>query len=167
MNRGLEIPKVKDILVEKVIAFLSDHSALEVIKTFNERHISSAPVINENKEVIGYISESDLMKCMANCLFFDEQSNPSVESIMNKDILVANAEWDLFELDNFFLSKNIKSAPVIDGLGHLAGIVTRRDTLKELEKLLSERSKYKKDLKTPVELNPYQKIKMFIDNSRT
>ena len=164
MNRGLEIPKVKDILVEKVIAFQPDHSTLAVINVFNERRISSAPVVNEKKEIVGYISESDLMKCVANCLFFDEQKNTTVESIMSKNVLAANSNWDIFELDNFFISKHIKSAPVIDEDGHLAWIITRRDTLKALEKLMVKRATYKTELKNPIELSPYQTIKIALAN---
>ena len=164
MNRGLEIPKVKDILIRKVIAFKPDFTNIDVIQAFNEHRISSAPVINESNEVIGYLSESDSIKCMGNCLFFDEQRNPTIESIMSKNVLLANSDWDIFELDHFFIQNHIRSAPVVDSSNHLQGIVSRRDALKALEKIMKERSDYKKGIQEPIELNMYDKIKMLVEN---
>ena len=162
MNRGLDLPKVKDILNKKVIAFQPDFSTLDVIKGFNEYRISSAPVINENNEVVGFISEGDSIKCMGNCLFYDESRNRTVGDIMTKEVAVADPNWDLFELENFFVSKHIRTAPVVDSDNHLVGIVTRRDALKALEKVLHAREDYKKEIKTPIELNLHERMRMII-----
>ncbi len=164
MMMNLEIPKVKDITVKKVIAFKPDHATSDIIRIFNEYRISSAPVVNDSNEVIGFVSESDSMKCMGNCLFFDEQRNPTVESIMSKKIYSANSEWDIFELDNFFIKNHIRSAPVVDNEGHLIGIVTRRDALLSLQRLLEERSDYKRNLKEPIELSMHQKLMVKLKN---
>lgn len=69
MKRGLEVPKVQDILTKKVIAFRPDFSTLDAIKGFNQFRISSAPVVNESNEVVGFLSEGDSIKCLGNCLF--------------------------------------------------------------------------------------------------
>lgn len=162
MDRGLDVPMVKDILIKNVIAFSSESSPLDAIRGFNKYKISSAPVINDKQEVIGFLSESDTIRCISNCLFYDEKRNPLVETIMSKEIFKANPEWDVFELENFFVSKHIRTAPVVDSENHLVGIVTRRDALHALEKVLHVREEYKKEIKTPVELNLQDKLKMAI-----
>jgi CBS domain-containing protein len=166
MNRGLNVPRVKDILTQNVVAFNINFSISDVIKIFDEYRISSAPVINNANEVVGYFSENDSIKSLGNCLFFDEQRNSTIESIMATIFYSAKPEWDIFELDSFFISKSIGSAPVIDSDNHLVGVVTRRDALKALEKIVFERADYKKQIKDPIKLSTNQKIKVIIDNSQ-
>ena len=163
MQSKVNIPKVKDILIKKVQAFRASSSTLEAVQGLNEHRISSAPVINEQDEIVGFLSESDLIKCMANCIFYDESRNPTIESIMSRDVAVADSDWDIFELENFFISKGIRSAPVIDSDNHLIGIVTRRDALIALEKAMHDIQEHKTEIKTPVELNLHQRIRMILN----
>lgn len=163
MERKLEIPKVKDILIEKVIAFKPEFTTVDATKWFNEYRISTAPVVNDQNEVIGYLSESDCIKCLSNCLYFDESRNRTIDLIMSKDVSMAEGEWDVFELEDFFVSNHLRSAPVIDSKNHLIGIVTRRDVLMALEKCMEGRQEYKKDIKTPVELDMRERIKIIVN----
>jgi len=164
MDRKLEIPKVKDILTKKVIAFKEDFTVFEAIEIFNKYRISSAPVVNEQNEVVGYLSESDCIKCMSNCLFYDERRDRSISSIMSKDVQAVSGEWDIFELESFFIDKNLKSAPVINSGKHLDGIITRRDAMTSLEKIMHSREDYKANQKKPVELNTQELIKVIMIN---
>jgi predicted transcriptional regulator len=162
VDRGLKVPLVSEVLTSKVIAFRENFTTIDVVKAFNGYRISSAPVVNEQNEVVGYVSESDLIKCLGNCLFFDEQRNPTVDSIMSKEVLAVSPNWDLFELDNFFISNKVRSAPVVDNENHIIGVVTRRDALRALERVMLKRDEYIKDLKDPIELSMNQKIKLQI-----
>jgi predicted transcriptional regulator len=163
MDRKLETPKVKDILVKKVIAFRPDFTSIDAIKCFIEYKISTAPVVNENNEVIGYLSESDCIKCLSNCLFYDETRNRTIDLIMSKEVAVAEGTWDIFKLETFFVSNHLRSAPVVDSGNHLVGIVTRKDALLALEKCMQERQEYKSEIKTPIELNMRERIKMIVN----
>ena len=163
MDRGLNIPKVRDILNKKVIALETDFSVLDVVHIFNKFRISSAPVVNTEKEVVGYISEIDFLNCLGSCLFFDESRNPTIASIMATNVQHANSEWDIFELDKFFFNNHIRSAPVIDSGNHLAGIITRRDALRALEEIIKKRDGYKKEIKKPIDLSPSNRIKMILN----
>lgn len=108
MDRQLETPKVKDIFIKKVIAFRPDFTIFDAIRNFNKFNISAAPVVTENNEVIGYLSESDCIKCMSNCLFYDEARNDTIDLIMNKNVALAESEWDIFELESFFCFKSFE-----------------------------------------------------------
>jgi len=163
MDRKLETPKVKDILVTKVIAFRPDFTSFDAIRNFNEHRISTAPVVNEQNEVVGYLSESDCIKCLSNCLFHDETRYRTIDNIMSKKVAIAENDWDMFALESFFLSNHLRSAPVVDSENHLVGIVTRRDALKALQKCMEGREEYKREIKTPVELNMKERIKMIVD----
>lgn len=163
MDRGLEAPKVKDILTKDVVVFSPNYSPLEAVMGFNKHRISSAPIVNENQEVVGFLSENDLIKCIGSCLFFDEKRNPNIETIMTKEVSFADPEWDIFVLENFFVENHIRTAPVVDKDGHLLGIISRRDALHALEKIMKDRDEYKKEIKTPVEMNMSERIKVILN----
>lgn len=163
MDRNLETPYVRDILCEKIIAFFPDFTSFDAISTFNKFRISSAPVINLKNEVIGYLSESDCIKSVSNSLYYDESRGQCIDKIMSRKIFYAQLNWDIFELEIFFISKNLRSAPVVDLNGHLVGIVTRREALMALEKCSQGREKYKREIKRPVEINARERIKMIVD----
>ena len=165
MDRKLETPTVGDILVKKVIAFTPDFTSFDAIKSFNKYRISTAPVVNDQNEVVGYLSESDCIRCLSNCLYYDETRNRTIDLIMSKKVAVAESSWDIFALEFFFISNNLRSAPVVDSENHLVGIVTRRDALLALQKCIEGRSEYKNEIKIkiPVELDMGERIKMIIN----
>lgn len=158
MDRGLELPKVKDILVTKAVALREEFTTMDAVAAFNKYRISSAPVLNEKDEVVGFFSEGDLIKCLGNCLFYDEKKWESVSNLMTTEVKSASPEWDIFELENFFMKNHLRSAPVLDSHAHLVGIVTRRDALVALEKIAEEREGYREKVKKPVELNLREKV---------
>lgn len=159
-------PKVKDFLTEEVIAFGLDFTLVDILKNFNKYRISSAPVVNDEWEVIGFLSEKDFIKCLSNNLFYDESQNCNVEAIMSKSVETANGDWDVFELVHLFLEKNLRSVPVVDSKNHLLGIVTRRDALKALEKLMDGFEEHKSELKTPFELNLKEQVNVIINTRK-
>lgn len=162
MDRNLEVPKVKDMLTSKVIALKPNFTQSDAIHIFNKYKISTSPVINDDNEVVGYLSESDCLKHTGNSLYFDEKMYSTIDQIMTKKIAVAESEWDLFELENFFISNHLKSAPVVDHENHLIGVVTRSDALMALEKVMHGREDYMKEVKTPIEINMQHRIKMIL-----
>lgn len=162
-DRKLDTPKIKDILTEKVIALDPSFSAFQAIGIFNKYRISAAPVVNSKNEVVGFLSESDCIKCLSNCLFYDESRDQSIDMIMSEKVACAKLDWDIFELESFFVSNHLRSTPVVDSENHLVGIVTRRDALIALEKCIEGRREYKEQIKTPIELNMQQRVKMIIN----
>lgn len=163
MERSLEAPKVKDILTKKVIAFRPNDTLFDAIRLFNEYRISTTPIVSDNNEVVGYLTESDCIKYLSNGLFYDESRDSTIDLIMIKEVAVAQDEWDVFVLEDFFSSHHLRSAPVVDSENHLIGIVTRRDVLLALEKVMHGREDYKKEVKTPIELNTQERVKMILD----
>jgi len=81
---------------------------------------------------------------------------------MSKKVAIAENDWDMIELESFFISNHLRSAPVVDSENHLLGIVTRRDALKALQNCMEGREDYKREIKTPVELNMKERIKMIV-----
>lgn len=163
MQNRNEIPKVRDILIRKTIALPSSFSTLDAIRCFSKYQISSAPVISENHEVVGFLSASDIIQCMSNCLFHDETRNPTIESIMTKEVVAASPDWDIFELEKFFVTQHVRVAPVLDSQNLLIGMITRGEAIKVLEDLMEQRHRHKIKNKMPVELNLHAQVRMIVD----
>ena len=49
--------QAKDIMIKDIIVFKPETTVFEAIDMFVDNKISGAPVINENNEVIGVVSE--------------------------------------------------------------------------------------------------------------
>jgi len=166
MDRTLKTPKVKDILIKNTITFRPHFTSLDAVWCFEKFNITEAPVIDVNNEVIGNITESDCIKCLSQSLFYDESRNRTIDYIISKEKIIAQSEWDIFELEKFFISNNQRTAAVVDTNNHLLGIVTKRETLKALAVSILGRQKYKKEIKTPFDLDFREKVKIILNRYR-
>jgi DeoR family transcriptional regulator, catabolite repression regulator len=163
MNRNLTTPKVGEIMSQQVIVMNTNSTVFDAVKTFNANRISAAPVLNDQHQVVGFLSESDCIQDMANRLFYDENKPSTIDRLMSTEVEFANVDWDIYKLEDFFLIKRLKCAPVTDSAGNLVGMVTRRDILKRLEDLMKGRDDYKGEIKRPFELNTQERIKILLN----
>ncbi len=161
-----KLPKVEDIMTRKAVAFTTEFNTVDVLRTLNKHRISSAPVLKEasSKEIIGFISEEDCMNAIANNSFFDDFRNLSIEPVMKKEVKTVTPEMSLYELENFFRSSHLKHAPVVSDTGELMGIVSRRDVLVALEKIVDDIGLQKEKTKTPVVLSEKEMAKFILKN---
>jgi CBS-domain-containing membrane protein len=161
-DRMLDVPKVKDILSEKMVSLTSDFSIIDAIKVLKKHKLSTIPVVNLENEVIGYLTENDCIKHATNTLYYNESLGESIFSIMSNEVSCAKQDWDIYQLEEFFDSEDLGRAPVIDLENHLIGIVTRRDILSTLMKCMNGREDYKNQINNPVEPSFRERIKMII-----
>ena len=157
-------PYVKDIMVTKVVAFHPDHSVVYVLKAFNEYSITAAPVVDKENNLVGFVSEKDCMENLVNFIFYEGLGVGSVESIMHQDVHSIGSDKDIFELEEFLQKKDLRHIPVTDEENHLVGVVSRRDVLLALEKMLNNIVEYKGQIKKHIELTPMEKVKMKVKN---
>lgn len=151
-SKRYDIPIVQDFMTRKVITCTPEMDLSHVLKAFNKHRISALPVMSSDhsQEVAGFISEDDLMQAMASSSFFYAPSEPlTVAKSMVGDIQRLSPQMDLFEVTKLFHEKNLRHAPVIDERNHLVGIVSRRDVLRELEKIIEKQQGYMSSLKGP------------------
>lgn len=55
---------VKDVMVKEVVILKPDETVREASKKFAENNISGAPVVNDKKNVVGILSEADILKML-------------------------------------------------------------------------------------------------------
>ena len=122
---------VKDIMTKKLVTFQSDMRVRAAIESLLKHKISGAPVVDENGNLVGVLSEIDCMSTIIQDLYYSD-SGGSVEDFMSTEITTGNSEMGLIDLAEIFQKKHFRRLPVVDN-GILVGQVSRRDVLKAIQ----------------------------------
>ncbi len=121
---------IKDYMVYDSHAVSVDSNVYDVVKVLINTNSNGVPVIDDNKAVVGFVSEQDCMKEMLNDSFFCQEP-VKVSSVMHKDVMSVSPSTSIIEIAQTMLESKPKSYPVIDN-GKLVGIINRGHILKAL-----------------------------------
>lgn len=153
---------VKNVMRKNVICLKENESLESTLKKFVRNDISGAPVLDINNNVIGIVTEADVIRTIDAYtpeIHFDTHSSfavilamlkkkPTFESIrkeiiggkkikvkdfMKKEVVSIKPEDDIFNAARLINKHNIKRLPVIKD-GKLVGIISRGDIIKALKK---------------------------------
>lgn len=92
-----------------------------------ENKIGGIPVVDENKKLIGIVTNRDLR--------FEKNPKKPVSQIMTKvNLITANAEVGLLEAEEILQKHKIEKLPIIDKSGKLTGLITYKDILKNKDR---------------------------------
>ena len=125
----MKTTKARDIMTTNIIATKKDIHLTEVMALLLRNHISGLPVEDDEGNLIGIISEIDLV----NSVFSGNAADTTVEEVMSKAVLSFSPDTELAELVQVFSSKRLRRVPIVDK-GKVVGIVSRRDILREMLK---------------------------------
>ena len=121
--------KVADILASKgstVITILPDQTIKEAVDLMEKHNIGGLVVINQDKEILGIITERDLIRYAAT----DHPTfSTSVSSVMTKGVIVGVLQDEIDSVTHTMTEKRFRHLPVVDG-GSLVGILTIGDVVK-------------------------------------
>lgn len=121
---------VSKYMTTKLITFKPHQSVLEVMELLIKYKISGGPVLSENNELLGIISEGDCMKQIAESGYYNvPMINVKVEDHMVRDVETITTGMSIFEVASLFYTSKRKRFPVLDH-GELVGQVSRRDILR-------------------------------------
>lgn len=114
------------------VAYLYDTETLrQALEKMENHRYSAIPLISkETGEYIGTITEGDLLWCIKSkydLSLKDAEEIPITMVKRNRDNLPVSAEADMEDLLNKVMNQNF--VPVIDGMNHFIGIITRRDII--------------------------------------
>ncbi|MEO9871745.1 CBS domain-containing protein [Ekhidna sp.] len=136
--RGAEAPKtvspqsvkVEDYMARKLITFSPDQPMHEVVDSLMKHKISGGPVINDQGELVGVISEGDCLKEVVKGKYDNMPIFTGlVEEHMAKDVITVNPDLNIFEAAKMFLEKRLRRFPVVQE-GKLIGQISQKDVMK-------------------------------------
>lgn len=131
-----DIPfKVSDYMTRELITFKPDQSVENVIDKLIKYKISGGPVVNDNHELIGIISEGDCIKQISESRYYNMPiDNESIEKHMVRDVETIDGNMNVFDAANKFLNSKRRRFPIVEN-GKLIGQISQKDILKAAIKL--------------------------------
>jgi CBS domain-containing protein len=139
--------QARDVMVTPVITVKPSTTVHEVARQFLERQISGAPVVDDKGELVGIISEGDLLHRVeagterrrswwlrafteANTLATEyvKAHGRKVSDVMTHSVITAAPETPLHEVATLLEKNAIKRLPILEN-GQLVGIVSRANLL--------------------------------------
>lgn len=121
---------VRDRMSRKVVSFDVKDDVGDVVAVLLEHKITGAPVLDADKNVIGFISEQDCIKEMLNTAFYCDLT-ANAGDVMKTEVLSVDPEMSISELAEQLTTNKPKVYPVVEN-GKLVGIISRSDVLQEL-----------------------------------
>ncbi len=98
----------------------------EALELMMEYHISGVPVVDENRILIGILTNRDLR--------FENNVENLVENVMSKTPLItAKKGCTLDEAEKIFSKHKVEKLPIVDEKGYLEGLITIKDLKKRKE----------------------------------
>lgn len=145
--------KAKDIMQRQVIKVTGGTTVTELIKLFQQRRITGAPVVDDLGNLIGVVSKTDLVRTEAARasedeahaffkMLLEESESPAgpdeveppgdfgekiVDEIMTPWVITAEIDAPVRELARRMLKEKIHRILIVDARSQLKGIVTTMD----------------------------------------
>lgn len=148
--------RARDVMTTPVVTVSPNRTPKEVAALLVDRGISAVPVVGENGQLLGIVSEGDLLPLETTP---DPRSRiipakrrrrepTTVAEVMTREVVTLPESADVAEVARLMLDRRVKRIPIMEGT-RVVGIVSRRDLLRvlarsdteiqaELEDLLDE-----------------------------
>lgn len=136
-----------EIMTRDVIAVQPDTEVKSIVELMLQHRISAVPVVDDTHQVLGMVSEGDLMRRVENkterrdswwlkALFtasndaaaYVESHGAKAADIMTRDVHTISEDTPLYKIAQTLEEKRIKRVPVVRD-GKLVGIVSRSNLL--------------------------------------
>ena len=124
-------PNVRTYMITRLITLREDMDVYFAIGLLLKNNISGAPVINDENNLCGILSEKDCLRIFANGSFYDLPGGP-VSHFMTKEVSTVEPSTDLYSVADKFLKHNFRRIPVVEG-NKLVGQISRRDVLRAIQ----------------------------------
>ncbi|MDB4009722.1 CBS domain-containing protein [Polaribacter sp.] len=122
---------VSDYMTKKLITFKPEDSLDHVIHLLIANKISGGPVINDQNELIGIISETDCIKHVSESKYYNmpSDSDNTVAKKMNSNVDTIDKDMNIFDAASKFINSKRRRFPVVEN-GKLIGQISQKDILK-------------------------------------
>jgi CBS domain-containing protein len=142
--------KVSSVLKHKghdVVTVAPQQTVSRVVRVLAENRIGAVPVINEEGQLVGIISERDIIRGMAE--HADAVVTLRADQLMTREVKTCSSEDQLVDIMEVMTLQRIRHLPVIQN-GALHGIISIGDVVKQrLEEVQSDAEELRRYIRSP------------------
>ncbi|KIL41624.1 hypothetical protein SD70_05715 [Gordoniibacillus kamchatkensis] len=146
-----------EIMISKVYKVKESDAVRSVVEKFMDHRISGLPVVNDRNEIVGYVSDGDIMRyigkhqdVVVDFLYYSAVFRGDVEefeararkllalpvmSIAKKKVITVSWDEEIEQIAAILGKKQIKKLPV-ERDGVLVGIISRGDVIRHAFKTI-------------------------------
>ena len=117
---------VERVATKKLITIKADTPLREAARILYSNGIRGAPVVDDNKRIIGFITTTDIAMVVAN----REDLDAPVSKYMRRNVFAIGINESIIEAMRLMDFHGVGRLVVIDNNGNPAGIITRTDILR-------------------------------------
>lgn len=120
-----EVKKVKRSesgMILDPVTLLEDAIVADALALMKENKIGGIPVINNNRKLVGIVTNRDLR--------FEKNLNRPIAEVMTSQNLITTNKVDLSRAEEILQEHKIEKLPVVTEDGSLVGLVTYKDIIK-------------------------------------
>lgn len=134
--------RVSDYMSKNAVTFKPEQTVDEVIEALITKRISGGPVVNDNNELVGIISEGDCIKHLSESRYYNMPiENNTVENHMIKEVETIDGNMNIFDAAQKFLNAKRRRFPIVEN-GKLVGLISQKDILKAAMQLKGQNWKH-------------------------
>lgn len=122
---------VEEIMNRELHTLTPKNSVRDAVRLMREKNIRHVPIINNEKKVVGIITDHDIKKALPSCLREEPNSviyDAAIEEVMTKNPIVGHPLDFVEEVALTFYESKISCLPIVSA-NELIGIVTTTDLL--------------------------------------
>lgn len=121
------VKRAENGMIYDPVTITRGSTVAEALAIMKEYHIGGIPVVDEDKKLVGIVTNRDLR--------FERNLDSLVDDVMTKDNLVTTSQsTDLQQAADILQRYKIEKLPVVDKDGRLVGLVTYKDITKAKDK---------------------------------
>lgn len=143
---------VRDIMTKEVLTAKVDTSVNEIAKLMGQRNISGVPVVDDERHVVGIVTELDLIVRNTRLVMphfievldwgkiplerprhmrerLQHMLGTEVRDVMTEKVITIGPDASIEELAELMVQQRVNPVPVVDAAECLIGIVSRADLI--------------------------------------
>ncbi|MCE8522742.1 CBS domain-containing protein [Ruegeria pomeroyi] len=122
--------RVRDYMSRSVISLTRDTEILKALHVINEHGLSNAPVVDEQGQLIGILSDRDCIRGVLQGTYHSEFAG-LVGEFMTEDVMTLGPDEGLIDAAKRLIDFPHRLYPVVAG-GDLVGVISRQDIVAAL-----------------------------------
>lgn len=129
---------VKNYMTKRLVTFTPDQPMEEVISILIKKHISGAPVVDKDGNLVGIISEGDCLKEVVSGKYTNSMTLAGlVRDHMTTQVQTLAPDTPILEAAQQFLKMKVRRFPVVQE-GKILGLLSQSDVMRAAHDLKSE-----------------------------